>query len=60
MKKDSITTAFENGWIDRVRYGLPRREQLYRRPWTRRVAWRFGWELANLVTAAPLRTAKKR
>lgn len=59
-KRDSIKQAFQNGWTDRVAYGLLRKEQLYRRPWSRRVAWRLGWELANAFTDAPLRTARRK
>ena len=55
-----LTRAFWNGWIDRSAYGLLRREQLYRRPrYGLRCAWRLGWELANLVTHTPLRTARR-
>jgi hypothetical protein len=61
MKKpDTIKQAFTNGWTDRVAYGLLRKEQLYRRPWSRRAAWRLGWELANLLTDSLLRTQRKR
>lgn len=56
MKDDTIGTAFCNGLDDRHAAGLLRNEQLYRRPWTRRVAWRLGWEIANMLTTRPLRT----
>jgi hypothetical protein len=58
--RDTIFRAFKNGVDDRRLYGLLRKEQLYRKPWTRRAAWRLGWELANVVTRRPLRTAKKK
>lgn len=57
--KDGIIKAFCHGIEDRAAYGLLRAEQLYRRPFANRVAWRLGWELANLVTRQPLRTAKR-
>jgi hypothetical protein len=59
-KKDSVQKAFENGFVDRTLYGLLRVEQLYRRPWSSKVAWRVGWELANLFTKTPLRTDKSK
>jgi len=58
MKPDSIREAFEFGWQDRAVYGLLRQEQLYRRPWSRRVAWRLGWEFAHFMTKRPLRTER--
>lgn len=58
-KQDSIAIAFNNGWTDRVAHGLLRVEQLYRRPWQNRAAWRLGWELANLLTEAPLRIHRR-
>lgn len=58
-KQDSICRAFVNGYQDRASYGLLRAEQLYRRPRSRIVAWKLGWELANLLTRTPLRTAKR-
>ncbi len=57
--KDTIGTAFCNGIEDRHVNGLLRAEQLYRSgPW-QRIAWRFGWELANAITGRALRTAKR-
>lgn len=53
---DSIKQALMHGFKDRSKYGLLRKEQLYRRSWKQRVAWRIGWELANIVTRTPLRT----
>lgn len=57
-KDDTLSQALFNGWNDRHLYGLLRVEQLYRRPWTRRLAWRIGWEFANALSDTPLRTAK--
>lgn len=58
-ERDALHAAFANGWNDRVLYGLLRVEQLYRRGWAQRVAWRLGWEFANLTTTTPLRSNKK-
>lgn len=58
-KPDALGQAFVNGIVDRVEYGLLRKEQLYRRTRLHRWAWRAGWELANALTTKPLRTAKK-
>jgi hypothetical protein len=60
MPQDTIKQAFINGTVDRIQYGLLRAEQLYRRPWVLRWAWRCGWEFGNLVTRRPLRTAHRR
>lgn len=54
--KDTIGTAFCNGIEDRHVNGLLRNEQLYRREAQHRIAWRLGWELANLLSTRPLRT----
>jgi len=59
MPDDTLKHAFVNGVVDRHAYGLLRKEQLYRRPWSRRLAWRIGWEFANLLTRRPLRTSKR-
>ena len=58
--QDSLRQAFINGWTDRAEHGLLRVEQLYRRPLSRRIAWRLGWELANQIVATPLRTQRKK
>ncbi len=52
-------TAFCLGVEDRHTNRPLRVEQLYRSPWTNRLAWRLGWELANMLTQRPLRTAKR-
>jgi hypothetical protein len=57
-KRDSFRQALARGWEDRVLYGLLRVEQLYRRGWAQRLAWRLGWEFGNATTKTPLRTAK--
>lgn len=57
--RDTIIQAFTTGYEDRHLYGLLRVEQHYRRPLSNRIAWRLGWEVANVVTPTPLRTAKK-
>lgn len=59
MKDDTFVYAFGHGYNDRALNGLLRKEQLYRRPWSNQLAWRLGWELANLFTRTPLRTATK-
>ena len=53
---DTIGTAFCNGIEDRHCNGLLRVEQLYRAGWWQRLAWRVGWELANMLTGRGLRT----
>ena len=53
---DSIGTAFCNGIEDRHVNGLHWYEPLYRSPLSRHVAWRLGWELANLLTGRALRS----
>lgn len=53
---DSFADAFLTGFVDRHVARLMRIEQMYRFPWTNRVAWRLGWEVANLMTRKPLRT----
>lgn len=58
-KNDTIGTAFCLGIEDRHVNGLLRKEQLYRSGWPQKLAWRFGWELANMLTTRPLRTAKR-
>jgi hypothetical protein len=54
---DTLSNAFCEGIVDRHEHRLLRQENLYRFP-LRRVAWRLGWEVANLLTQRPLRTAK--
>lgn len=54
---DSFGTAFCNGIEDRHVNGLLRNEQLYRSTTQNQIAWRLGWEIANLLTRRPLRTA---
>ena len=55
---DTIGTAFCNGIEDRHVTGLLRVEHLYRRPLVNRIAWRLGWEVANVLTQRALRNAK--
>ena len=55
---DSIGHAFCLGFEDRHVNGLLRVEQLYRSGKGQRIAWRLGWELANMLTRRGLRTAK--
>ncbi len=54
--KDTIGTAFCNGVEDRHTNGLHWYEQLYRKEAQHRLAWRLGWEVANLLTKRPLRS----
>lgn len=60
MMMDRIADAFFSGINDRFEHGLLRAEQLYRRTWMHRAAWRTGWELANALTARPLRTERRK
>lgn len=57
-KGDTFGTSFCLGFEDRHVNCLLRVEQLYRYPWTNRLGWRLGWELANFLTSRPLRTAR--
>lgn len=59
MKVDTLGEAFCSGIVDRHEYGLLRAEQLYRTSKKNRMAWRLGYELANLLTQRPFRTAKR-
>ncbi len=52
---DTIGTAFCNGIEDRHTNGLHWYESLYR-PKAQHVAWRLGWELANILTQRSLRS----
>ena len=56
---DTIGTAFCNGVEDRHVNGLLRVEQLYRQGPGQRIAWRLGWEVANILTQRGLRTDKR-
>lgn len=56
---DTVGHAFLNGIEDRHVNGLLRVEQLYRHGRSQRVAWRLGWEVANMLTRRPLRNAKR-
>lgn len=56
-EKNTMGTAFLNGIEDRHSHGLHWHEGLYR-PTTLHVAWRLGWEVANMLTTRGLRTAK--
>ncbi len=53
---DTIGTAFCNGIEDRHVNGLHWYERLYRHGVGHHVAWRLGWEVANLLTRRPLRS----
>lgn len=56
---DTIGTAFCNGIESRHVDGLLRVEQLYRSGPAQRIAWRLGWEVANILTQRALRNAKR-
>ena len=58
--RDTIGEAVCEGIVSRYEHGLSRAEQLYRRTWLHRLAWRAGWEFANLATRRPLRTARRK
>lgn len=57
MRKEKLSTALCNGFEDRHSHGLLREEKLYR-AWHWHLAWRVGWELANVLTTRPLRNEK--
>lgn len=59
MKQDTFGEAVCNGFDDRYSAGLLRVEQLYRAGPVQKLGWRLGWELANMLTQRPLRTAKR-
>ncbi len=59
-RRDTLGEAFCEGVVDRFEHGLLRVEQLYRRTWWHRAAWRLVYEFANLVTRRPLRTERRK